>query len=42
MLTAARGVRPRGLLFVSHHPWIALVLVVALVAVVIYLQRRRG
>jgi hypothetical protein len=40
MLEAAR-MRPRGLLFLSNHPWVALAVLAAIVVLVIYLSRRR-
>jgi hypothetical protein len=40
MLEAAR-MRPRGLLFLSNHPWVALAVLAAIIVLVIYLSRRR-
>jgi hypothetical protein len=40
MLEAAR-MRPRGLLFLSNHPWVALVVLAVIVGLVIYLSRKR-
>ena len=32
--------RMRGMFFLSHHPWVAVVLLVIVVAVVMYLNNR--
>jgi hypothetical protein len=40
MLAAAVG-RPRGLFFMSHHPWVAVVVLAVIVALVIYQSRQR-
>ena len=32
--------RMRGMFFLSHHPWVGVVLLVVLVALVLYLNQR--
>ena len=32
--------RMRGMFFLSHHPWVGVVLLVVLVALVLYLKQR--
>jgi len=38
-VTALVG-RTRGFFFLSHHPWVGVVILVAIIALVLYVQRR--
>ncbi len=40
MLDAIRG-RPRGLFFLGNHPWVAVVVLAVVVALIVYQTRKR-
>jgi hypothetical protein len=40
MLHVVRG-RPRGLFFASNHPWVAVVVLAVVVALIVYQTRKR-